>query len=127
MDDYQQVIASLRLSYNREKAEQRDQDGKEAWKVTQRQQFLEILQVVDQHKNIRAGRFRFQPALEFFRQIAHHFRQIAVACLDDRLWNCRDDALKKFRMRESCRHVVQNKKFRPVFRVLCRQRHERDG
>ena len=44
MDDYQQVIASLRLSYNREKAEQRDQDGKEAWKVTQRQQFLEILQ-----------------------------------------------------------------------------------
>jgi len=44
MKDYQQVIANLRLSYNHEKAEERDQYEKEPWKVTERQQFLEILQ-----------------------------------------------------------------------------------
>lgn len=44
MSDYQQIIASLRESYNREKAEQRDQSEKEAWKITERQQFFALLQ-----------------------------------------------------------------------------------
>jgi SAM-dependent methyltransferase len=44
MNDYQQVIATLRTAYNREQAEQRDQAVKEAWKVTERQQFLLLLQ-----------------------------------------------------------------------------------
>jgi SAM-dependent methyltransferase len=44
VSDYQQVIATLRKSYNREKAEQRDQTQKEAWKVTERQHFLSLLQ-----------------------------------------------------------------------------------
>lgn len=44
MSSYQQVIANLRKSYNREKAEQRDHAEKEAWKVTERQQFLALLQ-----------------------------------------------------------------------------------
>jgi hypothetical protein len=43
MDDYQKIIASLRISYNREKAAQRDQTEKEFWKVTLRQQFLSLL------------------------------------------------------------------------------------
>ena len=43
MDDYQKIIASLRISYNREKAAQRDQTEKESWKVTLRQQFLSLL------------------------------------------------------------------------------------
>ncbi len=44
MSNYEQVIASLRKSYNREKAEQRNQSDKEVWKVAQRQQFLLRLQ-----------------------------------------------------------------------------------
>ena len=44
MSDYQQVIATLRKSYNREEAERRDQAEKEAWKITERQQFLSLLQ-----------------------------------------------------------------------------------
>ena len=44
MSNYQQVIDTLRKSYNREEAERRDQAGKEAWKVTERQQFLALLQ-----------------------------------------------------------------------------------
>ncbi|MBA2285431.1 MAG: class I SAM-dependent methyltransferase [Ktedonobacteraceae bacterium] len=44
MDDYQQVIASLRTAYSREQAEQRNQTEKDAWKVAERQQFLALLQ-----------------------------------------------------------------------------------
>ncbi|MHB8597356.1 MAG: class I SAM-dependent methyltransferase [Ktedonobacteraceae bacterium] len=44
MSDYQQVIANLRKSYNRKQAERRDQAEKEAWKVTEREQFLTLLQ-----------------------------------------------------------------------------------
>jgi hypothetical protein len=42
MDYYQKIIASLRISYNREKAAQRDQTEKEFWKVTLRHQFLSL-------------------------------------------------------------------------------------
>ncbi len=44
MSNYQQIIANLRKSYSREQAERRDQSEKEAWKVTERQQFLALLQ-----------------------------------------------------------------------------------
>lgn len=44
MENYQQVIASLRLSYNREMAEQRNQFAKEPWKIVERQHFLTLLQ-----------------------------------------------------------------------------------
>lgn len=44
MDDYQHIIASLRLSYGQEMAGQRDQSAKESWKVVERQQFLALLQ-----------------------------------------------------------------------------------
>jgi SAM-dependent methyltransferase len=44
VNDYQQVIAALRISYNGERAAQRDQTEKEAWKISERQQFLSLLQ-----------------------------------------------------------------------------------
>ncbi|GLV58105.1 hypothetical protein KDH_49390 [Dictyobacter sp. S3.2.2.5] len=44
MDTYQQVIKTLRQSYNREMAEQRNQMAKEPWKVAERQSFLDLLQ-----------------------------------------------------------------------------------
>jgi tRNA G46 methylase TrmB len=42
--DYQQIITSLRRSYNQEKAEQRDLREPEEWKRTLRQRFLSLLQ-----------------------------------------------------------------------------------
>lgn len=43
MENYQQVIDSLRLSYNREMAEQRDRFTKDPWKIEERQSFLDLL------------------------------------------------------------------------------------
>lgn len=43
MSEYQRVIADLRLAYGNKQAEQRDHDGKEAWKVAERQEFLALL------------------------------------------------------------------------------------
>lgn len=44
MNDYQKIIATLRISYNLEKAKQRNQAEKEGWKVVERQHFLSLLQ-----------------------------------------------------------------------------------
>jgi SAM-dependent methyltransferase len=55
MNDYQQVIANLRKSYNREQAEQRDQAEKEAWKVAEREQFLALLQQEDKRNLLEIG------------------------------------------------------------------------
>lgn len=44
MDIYQQVIKTLRQSYNREMAQQRNQTEKDAWKISERQHFLDLLQ-----------------------------------------------------------------------------------
>jgi hypothetical protein len=41
--DYQQIIADLRIAYSSERARARDQAEKENWKVTERQQFLDLL------------------------------------------------------------------------------------
>ncbi len=43
MYDYQQVITTLRSAYSHESAEQRDNAEKEAWKVVERQRFLDLL------------------------------------------------------------------------------------
>jgi hypothetical protein len=42
-DEYQQVMTTLRRSYNQEKAEQRELVKQEEWKGTVRQQFLSLL------------------------------------------------------------------------------------
>lgn len=55
MDTYQQVIKTLRQSYNREKAEQRNQMAKEPWKVTERQHFLELLQQEGKESLLEVG------------------------------------------------------------------------
>ena len=44
MYDYQQVITTLRTAYSQQSAEQRDSEEKQAWKVAERQQFLDLLQ-----------------------------------------------------------------------------------
>jgi SAM-dependent methyltransferase len=44
MSDYQQVIATLRMAYNHEEAERRDRKEKDSWKISERQQFLKLLQ-----------------------------------------------------------------------------------
>lgn len=43
MSDYQQVIETLRATYNRESATQRDNAEKDDWKLVERQQFLALL------------------------------------------------------------------------------------
>jgi len=42
--EYQQVIENLRLAYNEESARKRDLSKKEAWKIAERQAFLERVQ-----------------------------------------------------------------------------------
>lgn len=42
--DYQQAITDLRVAYSRESAAQRDKTEKDGWKVTERLQFLTLLQ-----------------------------------------------------------------------------------
>jgi SAM-dependent methyltransferase len=41
--DYQQIIATLQEAYNLKSASDRDQAGKEGWKLAERQHFLDIL------------------------------------------------------------------------------------
>jgi SAM-dependent methyltransferase len=55
MSDYQQIITTLRLSYNREKAERRDQTDKDSWKVAERQQFLSLLQQENKSTLLEVG------------------------------------------------------------------------
>lgn len=42
--DYQQVVTQLRVAYNSESAQQRNQTPKNDWKMVERQHFLELLQ-----------------------------------------------------------------------------------
>src|SRR5690349_17975872 len=42
--DYQQVVTQLRVAYNSESAQQRNQTPKHDWKMVKRQHFLELLQ-----------------------------------------------------------------------------------
>jgi SAM-dependent methyltransferase len=51
---YQQVITRLRESYNRN-ASERDQYGIEAWKVEERQHFLDLLKQEGKHRLLEIG------------------------------------------------------------------------
>jgi SAM-dependent methyltransferase len=55
MDDYLQIIPSLRKSYNREKARERDQLEKEGWKIEERQRFLSLLQQESKSQLLEVG------------------------------------------------------------------------
>ena len=95
MDDYQQVIDNLRMSYNREKAEQREQTGKEHWKVTERQQFLLLLQQEGKVSLLEIGAGTGQDSL-FFQE-----NGLDVVCTDlspDMVNLCREKGLKAYVM-----------------------------
>jgi len=89
-------------------------------------QLLEILQVVDQHKNFRPDHLGFLPPFQFRRQGGHDFGETGIARLGDRLRDGLNDALKKIRLRISRPKVVQHEKLRAALRILRRQRHQRD-
>lgn len=76
MNDYQHVTASLRKSYNREKAEQRDHLEKEPWKIVERQQFLLLLQQEGKTSLLEIGAGTGRDGLFFQEQGMH------VICTD---------------------------------------------
>ncbi len=95
MDDYQQVITGLRASYNREQAEQRNQAEKDAWKVTERQQFLALLQQEGKTTLLEIGAGTGNDSL-FFQD-----NGLNVVCTDlssAMVTFCRDKGLKAYEM-----------------------------
>jgi SAM-dependent methyltransferase len=95
MDDYQKIIASLRMSYNREKTAQRDQMEKEFWKVTERQQFLSLLRQEGKTDLLEIGAGTGNDSL-FFQN-----NGLDVTCTDlspDMVNLCREKGLKAFVM-----------------------------
>lgn len=95
MSDYQQVIATLRMAYNREQAEQRDQVEKEFWKVTERQQFLSLLQLEEKTTLLEIGAGTGIDSL-FFR-----VNGLQVVCTDlspDMVNLCREKGLEAYEM-----------------------------
>jgi len=95
MDDYQKIIASLRTSYNREKAAQRDQTEKEFWKVSLRQQFLSLLRQEGKTVLLEIGAGTGNDSL-FFQN-----NGLDVTCTDlspDMVNLCREKGLKAYVM-----------------------------
>ena len=95
MNDYQQVIANLRKSYNREQAEQRDQSEKEAWKITERQQFLALLQKEGKRNLLEIGAGTGTDSL-FFQE--NGLDVISTDLSPDMVNLCREKGLKAYVM-----------------------------
>jgi len=74
--EYQQVIANLRMAYSSERARTRDQAEKESWKVTERQQFLALLQREGKQTLLEIGAGTGTDSL-FFQQ-----NGMSVVCTD---------------------------------------------
>lgn len=55
MSDYQQVITELRQAYGQESAADRNKTKKDAWKVVERQHFLELLQQEHKYTLLEVG------------------------------------------------------------------------
>lgn len=53
--DYQQVIENIRLAYNEESARKRDLSEKEAWKIAERQAFLQLVQQEQGQRLLEVG------------------------------------------------------------------------
>lgn len=95
MNDYHQVITSLRRSYNQEQAEQRDLREQEAWKHTLRQQFLSFLQQEHKAALLEIGAGTGQDSLFF------HHNGLSVVCTDlsaDMVQRCRAKGLTAYVM-----------------------------
>lgn len=76
MYDYQQVIATLRTTYNRESAERREHAEQETWKAAERQRFLALLQQEGKTTLLEIGAGTGKDSL-FFRDNGLH-----VVCTD---------------------------------------------
>jgi|SRR5216684_7836859 len=95
MNDYQQIIATLRMAYNREQAEKRDKVEKEFWKITERQQFLTLLQQECKTTLLEIGAGTGIDSL-FFRD-----NGLDVVCTDlspDMVNLCREKGLEAYEM-----------------------------
>lgn len=95
MDEYQKTIASLRVSYNHEKAVQRDQTEKEFWKVILRQQFLSRLEQEGKTALLEIGAGTGNDSLFF------HNNGLDVICTDlspDMINLCREKGLEAYVM-----------------------------
>jgi len=92
---YQQAIESLRTAYNRESAVRRNSVEKEHWKVTERQQFLELLQQEQKTTLLEIGAGTGKDGL-FFQEHGLH-----VICSDlspDMIELCREKGLEAYVM-----------------------------
>jgi SAM-dependent methyltransferase len=76
MSEYQQVLTSLRAAYSRESAMQRNQAGKEPWKVAEREKFLALLRQEGKTTLLEVGAGTGQDSL-FFQENGMH-----VVCTD---------------------------------------------
>ncbi|GCE18751.1 class I SAM-dependent methyltransferase [Dictyobacter kobayashii] len=90
MSEYKQVIATLRQSYNREKAEQRNREAKSPWKITERQHFLELLQQEKKVSLLEIGAGTGVDSL-FFRE--HGLRVVSTDLSPDMVDLCREKGL----------------------------------
>lgn len=94
-DDYQQVMTTLRRSYNQEKAEQRELVEQEEWKGTLRQQFLSLLQQEGKTVLLEIGAGTGHDSLFF------HNNGLDVVCTDfspDMVNRCRAKGLTAYVM-----------------------------
>src|SRR2546423_12511917 len=94
-DDYQQVTASLRQSYNRDRAEQRDKTEKDWWKVEDRQQFLEMVQQEGKTTLLEVGAGTGIDSL-FFQE--HGLTVVATDLSPDMVAMCREKGLQAYVM-----------------------------
>lgn len=95
MNEYLRVVTSLRKSYSREKAEERDQAEKEWWKVEERQHFLSLLQQEEKGKLLEVGAGTGTDSL-FFQE-----NGLEVVCTDlspDMVALCREKGLNAYVM-----------------------------
>src|SRR5712691_7469359 len=95
MSDYQQVITSLRQSYNHYAAEQRDKFAKTWWKVEDRQHFLDLLQLEGKTDLLEVGAGTGYDSL-FFQQ--HSLKVTATDLSPDMVEKCREKGLQAYVM-----------------------------
>jgi SAM-dependent methyltransferase len=95
MDDYQLIMARLRLSYNQKMAEWRDKREMDDWKIAVRQQFLSLLQQEGKMTLLEVGAGTGQDSL-FFQNAG-----LDVICTDlspAMVEFCRQKGLKAYQM-----------------------------
>ncbi|GER91742.1 hypothetical protein KDW_59040 [Dictyobacter vulcani] len=89
--DYQQAIANLKVAYNSESASKRNQEGKQDWKLTERQSFLDLLQLEGKSRLLEVGAGTGQDSL-FFQQ--HGMQVISTDLSPAMVALCREKGLE---------------------------------